>query len=307
MRRLAYDAGVETPGQPDVLEWGVPRYADDFDPTVFPEPHTGRLVPHSYLLTTKRVDPAIQARLYPEHRLYWAEHAPYAIESAFDTWHVRPGRAVWLPADHSHEVFLRAQDVAHVTAFDPRLVRVPWTATTATLMPRPQRALLEWGRDNGMARSRRLRLQRTIVDLILPTSRSRLDLCLPRDPRLVRLARRIVAEPALARPLSVEAKELGLTERTLTRRFREQTGESIGGWRMLARIRAALPLLADDMPVWMVAIECGYRTRSAFAAAFRRGIGISPRELFAPADDVDTPPAGQIIGSLGHGMEFANR
>lgn len=188
----------------------------------------------------------------------------------------------------------------------PRLVRVPWASTTATLMPRPQRALLEWGRDNGMARSSRLRLQRTVIDLVLPTSRSRLDLRIPRDLRLARLARSIAADPLRAHSLTEDAARLGLSKRTLTRRFREETGESIGRWRALACIRTALPLLADDVPVWMVAIECGYSTPSAFAAAFRRGLGISPRELFSPADGTDSPPAGPLVRpSFGSAVEFA--
>jgi AraC-like DNA-binding protein len=297
---------MEVLGEAEAFEWKIPRYADDFAPTIVPEPHTGQLVPARYLLTTKRIDPAITARLYPEHRLYWAEHAPFAVEAAHDVWHVRPGRAVWVPADQPHDVFLRPHDLANVTAFDARLVRVPWASTTATLMPRPQRALLEWGRDNGMARSSRLRLQRTVIDLVLPTSRSRLDLRIPRDLRLARLARSIAADPLRAHSLTEDAARLGLSKRTLTRRFREETGESIGRWRALARIRTALPLLADDVPVWMVAIECGYSTPSAFAAAFRRGLGISPRELFSPADGTDSPPAGPLVRpSFGSAVEFA--
>ncbi|MFI9848449.1 helix-turn-helix domain-containing protein [Nonomuraea sp. NPDC051941] len=44
-----------------------------------------------------------------------------------------------------------------------------------------------------------------------------------------------------------------------------------------ARLRAALPLLAEGQPVSRVAHSVGYATASAFLAAFRRTVGTTPR------------------------------
>jgi AraC-like DNA-binding protein len=48
-------------------------------------------------------------------------------------------------------------------------------------------------------------------------------------------------------------------------------------WRTHLRLRAALPLLAENQPVPRVARAVGYATPSAFLAAFRRTTGTSPK------------------------------
>jgi AraC-like DNA-binding protein len=57
---------------------------------------------------------------------------------------------------------------------------------------------------------------------------------------------------------------------------------SFGRWRTLVRLQASLQHLAEQMPVSSVATLVGYRTTSAYVAAFRAHTGVTPGRYFQP-------------------------
>ncbi|MBC2874235.1 MULTISPECIES: GlxA family transcriptional regulator [Streptomyces] len=84
----------------------------------------------------------------------------------------------------------------------------------------------------------------------------------------------------LARPLTVDdiAARAGVSPRTLTRRFREQTGTTPLQWLHRARIRRAQQLLETTRrPVEHIGAEVGFGSPTAFRDRFRRTTGVSPR------------------------------
>ncbi|HEY1927675.1 MAG TPA: helix-turn-helix domain-containing protein [Caulobacteraceae bacterium] len=65
--------------------------------------------------------------------------------------------------------------------------------------------------------------------------------------------------------------------RTLTRRFRAQTGLSPLQWLLLARVRRAQELLeTTSLPIELVAFQSGFENASAMRERFRRMVGVSP-------------------------------
>lgn len=102
------------------------------------------------------------------------------------------------------------------------------------------------------------------------------ELPMPQDRRLVRICAVLLADPADRRTLAEWGAVTGASNRTLERLFRHETGMGFAEWRQLCRIRAALPLLEERVPVQRVAWQVGYDSPSAFAAAFRKVIGHSP-------------------------------
>ncbi|ADP81683.1 GlxA family transcriptional regulator [Pseudofrankia inefficax] len=74
------------------------------------------------------------------------------------------------------------------------------------------------------------------------------------------------------------AREAALSTRTLSRRFREQTGTTPAQWLAVARLRRAQQLLeSTDHPVEWVAARVGFRSPAAFRDRFRRLVGTSPQ------------------------------
>jgi transcriptional regulator GlxA family with amidase domain len=99
---------------------------------------------------------------------------------------------------------------------------------------------------------------------------------LPSSPGLIRAVEFLltnldsISVPKLAR-------QAGMSERSLRRHFRAETGTSIGSYLGHTRIKA-MQLLIDDRgrSVSEVSISVGFNNPSAFAWAFRRATGMSP-------------------------------
>jgi AraC-like DNA-binding protein len=85
--------------------------------------------------------------------------------------------------------------------------------------------------------------------------------------------------------------------RTLERRFK--TGLSLGQWCKQARFLHALRSLGDGVTVKRAAQNTGYRSPSAFIAAFRAALGVTPSRYFpsaaaaAAAGPAATPESGR--------------
>ncbi|WP_328436517.1 helix-turn-helix domain-containing protein [Streptomyces sp. NBC_00444] len=78
--------------------------------------------------------------------------------------------------------------------------------------------------------------------------------------------------------LSALAARSGMSERTFSRRFREQTGSTPLQWVLRARVRRAQYLLENsDHPVERVAQLAGFGSATAFRERFRRVVGTSPQ------------------------------
>jgi transcriptional regulator GlxA family with amidase domain len=86
-------------------------------------------------------------------------------------------------------------------------------------------------------------------------------------------------EKHLAEPVTVAdmARQAALSERTLGRRFREQTGTTPTQWLLRARVIRAQDLLeATDHPIERIAADVGFGSATTFRTRFREQVGISP-------------------------------
>lgn len=96
--------------------------------------------------------------------------------------------------------------------------------------------------------------------------------------RLRRIEERL-REVREAPTLADLARLCGLSVRQLTRGFRNSRGCSIGEYVARSRAEHARRLLATDQTVKAIAYSLGFSTPSAFAYAFRRATGETPRQF----------------------------
>ncbi|GAA3116685.1 hypothetical protein GCM10020001_040500 [Nonomuraea salmonea] len=73
-----------------------------------------------------------------------------------------------------------------------------------------------------------------------------------------------------------------MSARTISRAFNAETGTSFARWVAAVRAQHAVELLTRGWPVEVVAERVGYRSASAFGAAFRRTTGLTPGAFRAP-------------------------
>ena len=71
----------------------------------------------------------------------------------------------------------------------------------------------------------------------------------PSDPRALRVAEILLADPSDRRPLAYICKEVGASKRTVERLFQEDVGMAFGKWRQQLRLMQAMRLLAEGAKV----------------------------------------------------------
>ncbi|MEY9874176.1 AraC-like DNA-binding protein/mannose-6-phosphate isomerase-like protein (cupin superfamily) [Streptacidiphilus sp. MAP12-33] len=226
---------------------------------------------------------------YPDdHLLPWHEHRRaqvlYAatglmhVETADGSWTVPTARAVLIPPTVRHQVAMRGVSTRSLY-LEP--AAVPWFPARCQVVDVSGllRALIlaavemeprypEHSRDEAVA-ALLLHELRSLTPLPL-------DVPLPREPRLRDLCEAFLRRPDVHDPPARWCGELSVSERTLARLFRRDTGLSFSQWRQRACILHALPLLAADVPVTRIAAGLGYDNPAAFTAAFGRLLGRPP-------------------------------
>lgn len=98
----------------------------------------------------------------------------------------------------------------------------------------------------------------------------------PLDP-LVALLEHLAAHLHEREPVAAVAARLGLSERTLRRRFDEQLGTTPGRWLAAERLRQARRLLeTTDLPIETIAHQLGLRSATALRRQFQRELATTP-------------------------------
>ncbi|WP_308165145.1 AraC family transcriptional regulator [Nocardia noduli] len=124
------------------------------------------------------------------------------------------------------------------------------------------------------------RAEAVVFDLLEPVEVIPIGAHPPSDPRARQVAAALLRDPADPRTLAEFAAATATSTRTLARLFRAETGIGFGDWRTQIRLAASLPHLAEGMPIARIAARVGYATPSAYVAAFRRTVGVSPGRYF---------------------------
>jgi AraC-like DNA-binding protein len=218
---------------------------------------------------------------HPQHQLTWAPDGVLTMEVGASRWVVQRMRALWIPGGVPHAVVPTASCEMVSLYVEPDRCPVRWQAPTvvdATGLVGPLMTYLAaLGDGDG---ERRRRGQAVLWDLLTPMAVTTIPTVLPTDPQARQVALAIRRDPADTRGIDDWGRAVGASTRTLSRRFRAETGVSFENWRTFERLNAALPLLGAGMPISRVAHRVGYRTASAFITAFRREIGTTPAAYF---------------------------
>ncbi|MFD0578189.1 AraC family transcriptional regulator [Dactylosporangium darangshiense] len=221
--------------------------------------------------------------VHPVHQLSWATEGTVSISTGAGAWVLPSTRALWIPAGVEHAVDVSGPAVFRAVHID----RSPhgWSAPTVVAVTSLLRELAAYLTDPALRGDARRRAEAVLLDVLRPVSAATLEVPMPADERALAVARAILADPSDARGLAAWGREAGASGRTLARAFTAETGLSFGRWRTNARLRAALFLLAAHTPVSVVSRRVGYGTPSAFIAAFRAALGVSPGAYFGGAPE----------------------
>ncbi|MGQ3049600.1 MAG: AraC family transcriptional regulator [Niveispirillum sp.] len=189
-----------------------------------------------------------------------------------------PQRALWLPAGTPHEVSCRGPVSLRTLYIDPVRDRQPDGCRVIEVSDFLRALILETASfpPDYDLEGREGRIVALLLDEIERMPNAPYEVRMPVDERLLRVCRAILAEPSDNRDLDDWARLAGMSRRTFTRLFKQETGMGVAVWRQQVRLMEALSLLASGRPVTLVAFDVGYDSPSAFTAMFHRTFGVPP-------------------------------
>lgn len=221
---------------------------------------------------------------FPEHAHDWHQLV-YAVEGALTvsadrrTFVVSPDQAVWLPTGVSHAVAsLLGAQFRSLWIADEAGSALPEDPTVLVVSPLLKALIVEAAEIDGkrFADGYPDRIAGMILDQLKRAQKLASALPWPKDKRLLALCEALYLDPSNERTSEDWAKELGMSSRTLTRRFEAELGSTLRSWKRRLRLFRAIEFLGGGMSVTATAMELGYSSPSAFIFAFRSELGCSP-------------------------------
>ncbi|MBS1018732.1 helix-turn-helix transcriptional regulator [Gluconobacter cerinus] len=201
------------------------------------------------------------------------------IRTPMRLWLVPPQRGLWIPPCIPHALRARGK----VTL---RTVYIAASKVTSCLGEQPggfmvsaflrEIILKSLSQDVIEDHPRFHRLAGVLLDELSHLTPDRLSLAMPIDKRLALACAEILSTPDINPGMGALSKQAGTSIRTLTRLAQKEFGCSLSIWRQQALVLTAVPKLIAGEPVASIADTLGYETPSAFAAMFRRIMGVTP-------------------------------
>ena len=203
-------------------------------------------------------------------------------------WMVPPQGAVWIPPHQSHTNYVthNAEVCMAFIAVDAGLADMP--AGTLAVSPLLRELVLQLaGLQAASAAEQQAAqaYQHSLVELLLlELARAQPQAyAIPvlHHPRLQTLYQHLLAEPQNRLSSRAWAERLAMSERTLLRLVKQDTGLSFARWRQQVQLLHALLQLAAGKSVQQVSMDLGYESVSAFITVFKKRLGTTPKRYFS--------------------------
>lgn len=221
----------------------------------------------------------IEPHSHRRDQLIYAVSGLMRVRTAHEAWIVPVDRAVYVPGRTTHSISMRG-DVEMRTLYIARDA-APDLPSGATVMAVSDllRQLILALIDEPILYDRSGRggaIVSLILSEIVRAPRLPFVIAMPGDPRLRRVCTALLADPSDMRTLEGWAEIAGASARTLARLFESELHLTFTAWRQRVRFHNALEAIARNEPIERIAADNGYRSPSAFSAAFRSLIGHAP-------------------------------
>jgi AraC-like DNA-binding protein len=215
-------------------------------------------------------------------QVIYASRGTVRLTTEASTWVLPSLRAAWVPAGVDHRCRVTAGTRMR-TLYVHRSVGLLAAETIVVDLTRFARELVThlvatapWVADDPLTSSyldvlRSVLQAANVVPLALPW---------PSGDAAALVAGLLEADPGSQQSVAELARSVGVSRRTLERRFVDSVGMTVGQWRQQLRLVVGLERLAEGRPVGRVAVDLGYSTQSAFGAMFKAHLGCSPGTYF---------------------------
>ena len=215
--------------------------------------------------------------------LFLTEGLVKATAEGAGTWVVPPQRAVWLPAHIEHEInVIHAVKMRNVYIAPQAAQHLPLSCQVINVSSLLRELIIalagvpplydEQGADG--------RLVDVFLDQLHLSEEIPLHLPQPRSQILLKITAALSAQPEQHFSMQHWQQTLGISSRTLARRFSEEPGMTYRQWRQQAIRLNALQRIAQGEAVANIALDLGYQSQSAFISMFKKALGKTPGQYF---------------------------
>ncbi len=168
----------------------------------------------------------IPPHYHPEDQLVYACRGVMTVNTSDGTWIVPARRAVWIPARIPHSIAMSGPVSMRTIYLRARLVRkLPRTCCVVNVSPLLQELILHACQYTAL--SRRSKVHAHLIDIIIDqldhVQAIPLQLSTPSEPRALRVATALQADPGSSQSLEALCERAGASKRTIERIFRQET------------------------------------------------------------------------------------
>lgn len=221
----------------------------------------------------------VPLHFHDRDQLVYASSGVMTVRTQNGTWVVPPHRAVWIPAEIPHTITMSGLVAMRTLYLKPRLSEgLPRDCCVINVSTLLKELILHACTVRTLKKSVKWQMHLVAVILHQLEAVQMIPLQLPHlsDPRLVRIAEILTADPRDSRTPAQLCKGTGAGKRSVERLFQQEIGMTFGKWRQQLRLMQGMRLLAEGAKVTHAALESGYSTPSAFTSMFRKALGTTP-------------------------------
>ncbi len=228
---------------------------------------------------------AIAAHTHDWHQLIYVRSGLMSVQTTVGSWIAPPTWAVWVPAGVEHAIRFVGESALRTCYLRP-VFGSPLPVGCRALVVSPLlRELIVRATEVGLLDERdpvEAALARLIASELdaasASPSRPPFTLPEPTGPATSAVAR-LIADGARAGAARL-ARSVGISPRTLERRFLAETGMTLGRWRQHRLLICGLEHIAAGGTVAEAAVTSGYASPSGYVAAFRKAFATTPGRYF---------------------------
>ena len=230
------------------------------------------------MLGTQRHNAEYAPHTHRKGQLVVAYHGGIVCTVEDGVWMVPTGFGVWIPAGVAHSNRITANGKVGFLLVEPGSAVLPHKCCTLLLSPLVLELILHLGAldQNYPADSSVARLAGVLLEQLEAAPSEQLYLPLPASTQLRVIARKLAQAPENRCTMAEWARQVAMSERSLARLVKRETGLTFGHWRKQWQIIVALQSLAEGESVQRTAEALGFESVSSFISMFRKTLGAPP-------------------------------
>jgi AraC-like DNA-binding protein len=225
----------------------------------------------------------IPLHTHPKGQLILALHGYVTCEVSAKMWMVPTHSAIWIPANKVHSN--RASDNAELCHLfiDGNMPGMPQSTCTLAITPLVKELMFALAGSNQHygSHSKTARLAQVLFEQLTEMPIQYLDFVLSKNRVIQAMSQQLISQPGDRKTLPLWAEQFALTERTLARLIKKETGMTFGKWRTQLHIITSLQALSDRQSVQQVSELLGYESVSAFITMFKKVMKTSPMKYMS--------------------------